>query len=824
MGFTFTVRRLRLLALAGLFAVLGITFASFLFRQPKSAVRPPPPPKIAADINQQMQAFSLSKSSGDHTLYTIEATQVTNFKETGKTVLQNVSILLYGKEGTRLDRITSSECEFDPGSGFLFIAGEVNMQLGVPLLGSSSDAEQAAPNPVHIITSGLSFDQNTGIASTEKEVRFQFAAGEGVSQGAIYNPQEQLLILQSAVQLSIRPGPDSEQNREPDGTPSKIVKASFPNPDARAPSNLEGLTHVRASRLRFHRGQGKIYLAAPVQITQGNRKLEAGDSEIVLDSSHRVERALLGGRIHAREQTQLRFSELRAGRGELEFTAQGKIKKLLLVQDVDWSAGTGQAQREGQAQRVDLLFQNGLLQRIEAYDKVRIVLHEPHAFAPISSSVAEIAEPANGPGAQILSAQYVEMLPGAGGEGLQRLRTRDSSTLQLLPAKAGKNKDKRTVSGETFEMQFGPESNLTLFAAEGSVRVVAEASGNIPRRRITSSDHLQITFDPLTQALDRMQQWGNFHYQESDREARAERADYSTAGGREEVVLQGTPMVWNSSGKISAHRIALKSSTGEINAEGKVATTYFPPEKERSVFAGSGPIHVVADRLHYDGATEKALYEGRARLWQGGNLLEADWLEMDRRQGRLVARNKIYSLFQKTEEPPDLDGGLPAASSAFASSPSPLGASRSGVVPSGRFEIRSDYLIFIYQQAQHKALYQGSVRMQNAASTMTSEELEIFFTPQPGKEKNASGPWQVERAIASDGVAILQPGRKGAGDRLEYLPGEEKILLFGDMATVSDAQWGTTQGARLTYFIGDDRIFVDGKPGLQTETRHHVTP
>ena len=150
----------------------------------------------------------------------------------------------------------------------------------------------------------------------------------------------------------------------------------------------------------------------------------------------------------------------------------------------------------------------------------------------------------------------------------------------------------------------------------------------------------------------------------------------------------------------------------------------------------SGPIHVVADRFHYDGATETALYEGSARLWQGGNLLEADWLEMDRRRGRLVARNKVYSLFQKTEQPPDFAGSLPVASSASSSSHSGSphsGLSHAGLADAGRFEIRSDYLIYIYQQTQHKALYQGSVRMQNAASTLTSEELELFFHASNGE-------------------------------------------------------------------------------------------
>ena len=825
MGFTFTLRRFRFLALAGLCAVLTITLASFLLREPESAVRPPPPPKIAADIEQQTQAFSLSKSSGDHTLYTIEAAQVTHFKETDKTVLRDVSILLYGKEGARRDRITSSECEFDPGSGSLFIAGEVSMQLDSLLSGPPSDAEQAAPNPVHIITSGLSFDQNTGVASTEQEVRFQFANGEGISQGAIYNPQEQLLVLQAGIELSIRQRQDGVPDGAPSRGPDRTMDTMLSGPDVEEQSNPEGFTHVRASNLRFHSGQRRIFLSAPVQITQGPRKIEAGDSEIVLDSSHRVERALLGGRIHAIEQTQLLFSELRAGRGVLEFTEQGKVRRLLLEQNVDWSADSKQAKREGQAQQVDLSFQNGLLERIEAYDNVRIVLHQPDNFAPPSSPTEAATKEHNGKGTQILSAEYAEMNPGAGGEGLRHLRTRASSTLQLFPSKAGE--EKRTVSGETFEMEFDPESNLTLFAAEGSVRVVAEATGGAQRRRVTSSDQLQITFVPGTQAVDRMQQLGNFHYQEAARQARAERAYYSATssatGDGEEVVLEGKPLVWDSSGKISAQKIALKNSAAEISAEGDVSTTYYPSEAERNLYAGSGPIHVVADRFQYDGAAERAVYEGRTRLWQGGNLLEADWLELDRRQGQLVARHKIYSMFQKAEGTASTAGALPAASpSSGSTASSPSLPSHSSLLHSGPFEIRSDYLI--YQQTKQKALYQGGVRMLNAASTLTSEELEIFFTPQPAMPEPASGPWRVERAIATDGVEIFQPGRKGTGDRLEYLPGEGEIRLFGNLATVSDTQWGTTQGARLTYFIGDDRIFMDGKPGLQTETLHQVKP
>src|SRR3990172_1229034 len=114
MGLRFTVPHLRWLVLAGIAAVLYVTVTSYVAQKGKGQQSSPLPQKISAAVDQQTQAFSLSKTLGQHTLYTVQAEQVTNFKDTGKAVLRNVAIVLYGSQGQRRDRISTAECEYDP--------------------------------------------------------------------------------------------------------------------------------------------------------------------------------------------------------------------------------------------------------------------------------------------------------------------------------------------------------------------------------------------------------------------------------------------------------------------------------------------------------------------------------------------------------------------------------------------------------------------------------------------------------------------------------------------------------------------------------------
>ncbi len=777
MPFRFNPRPWRWLVLAGIAAVLGATLSSFRPRTRERAEPRPAPHRIAPQVSQQTQAFSLSKTLGDRTLYTVEAQEVTHFEN--KVVLRGASILLYGKQGERRDRIETPEAEFDPSTGMLTISGEVTMHLGIPPAETTGNREQeeqgkGGSDSVTIVTTGLSFDQNTGIATTDQEVRFSFARGKGSARGAAYDPQSQYLNLRSAVLLALQDG------------------------------NSEAVTEIRAASLVFQQGQSSIHLGAPVEVVRGTRSIQAGgDAQILLDERRQARRVRLDGGLTSVDRSPDRTSEIRARRGSLELSDDGKLQTLDLHGDVAWASATsasGGSQQEGRAQLAELTFTaEGSLSRIFANQEARMVLHD----APPSSAGSEggqraFQRPTLGAGTQTLAAQQIEVVMAPDGQTVRQIVARSRPTLELVPFSPGE--DQWRVEGETFDMAFDAAGNLTQFAAERNVRVNVGPPNRSSWLRVSTSDHLTARLDPRARTIARIEQSGHYQYRDSDKQARADRAEYAAEG--EEIILHGEAAVWNASGKLSADRIALDNRTGNVQAEGNVSTTHTPSAQPGA--SNSLPVHAVAERLRYDSTAGKAEYQGRVRLWQGNSLLDAAWVSLDRRQRHLEARGKVYSVFHQ----------LPSGNAKGS-------ASDRSVRPDGAepTEVRSEHLL--YQQNEHRATYRGEVRMRNASATVRSGELEIFLGP-PAAGASVTDSGRIERAVATREVVIQDSGRRATADRAEYFPGDARVHLVGKPATVADPQRGSTQGVRLTYRMGDDRIFVEGEPGLPAETRRQV--
>jgi lipopolysaccharide transport protein LptA len=178
-------------------------------------------------------------------------------------------------------------------------------------------------------------------------------------------------------------------------------------------------------------------------------------------------------------------------------------------------------------------------------------------------------------------------------------------------------------------------------------------------------------------------------------------------------------------------------------------------------------------------------------LWQGSNLLQAERLDLDRRAREMEAQGKVYSVI-----------------------PQQPGTERNGPV-----EIQSERML--YKETTHTALYRGKVRMRSESSGVNSEQLEVYFAP-AARGSRDDGVRKIERAVGSGEVVVLDSGRKATADKAEYLPGQSLFHLTGKPATVSDPERGVVQGVRLTYRIADDRILVEGEPGIPAETRRQV--
>jgi hypothetical protein len=59
-------------------------------------------------------------------------------------------------------------------------------------------------------------------------------------------------------------------------------------------------------------------------------------------------------------------------------------------------------------------------------------------------------------------------------------------------------------------------------------------------------------------------------------------------------------------------------------------------------------------------------------------------------------------------------------------------------------------------------------------------------------------------------VQIFQEDRTAEGDRAVHYPLQNKVVLTGDPAQVVELDSGRVAGRQLTFYLGDEKILVEG--------------
>src|SRR5580693_3531485 len=104
------------LAVAGLLAlvVAGVYLRNvWIARQAEKKA----PPSVPPTIEQRSNEFAYSKVEGQRTIYTVRASRATEFKEGSRNLLEDVSIVVYGKNGDRNDTMVTRACDFISNTG-----------------------------------------------------------------------------------------------------------------------------------------------------------------------------------------------------------------------------------------------------------------------------------------------------------------------------------------------------------------------------------------------------------------------------------------------------------------------------------------------------------------------------------------------------------------------------------------------------------------------------------------------------------------------------------------------------------------------------------
>src|SRR5579863_3970591 len=188
----------RLLAATAVLLTAVVTGMYIYARMRTRDVRKDVPHKLGYDISKTANGFQISKSDGKRTLFTVQASDVTEFRLNGQAELHNVNITLYGRDSTRFDQISGDDFSYDQKTGDITAKGEVQIDLVANPTGVASP-DQSAPkvvrNPIHLRTRDLVFNKDSGNAATDARVDFSTAQATGWAVGAKYAGKENLLTL-----------------------------------------------------------------------------------------------------------------------------------------------------------------------------------------------------------------------------------------------------------------------------------------------------------------------------------------------------------------------------------------------------------------------------------------------------------------------------------------------------------------------------------------------------------------------------------------------------------------------------------------------------
>jgi lipopolysaccharide export system protein LptA len=733
------------------------------------------PPPIPASVQQESAEFSYVGTDQGRQLFTIRASHATQYKDQNRALLQDVWITIYGHDGSRNDNIHTRECNYEPSTGNVVCEGDVQIDLAsaTPASGKPADKD------LQVTTRNLSFNRESGDATTTAPVQFRFPQGTGHSDGMTYSSQKEIVRLAHNVQLDL------------------------------AASDKSGGLPVTATggSMEISRNDRLVVLDAPANVRQGGREISADKISIELDADFRARHAIARGHPQVTSTDPRGKSIANATQFDLFVNSDGWIERVVAGGSVEGSREAPGSTDHFTAANVvvNMTPQHNLLREMTAAGNVK-------ATSRMGTESREIET-------ESLLATFG---PGQheGQQAIQTVSTLAPGTIETKSAE-----ETTTLHAKRFVAQFASTGHLDTLQGHGGATVTRKI-GSAPPQIIRAAE-LAAKFSPdgEWQTLDES---GDVHFQQADRQASADRANIVRS--TELILLDGSPVLTDSMSRTTAKNVSINQKSGDIRATGGVLSTYFPSAQNSAMSLGSGPGHISAETLTGSTTSGHVTYLGHARLWQGDSVLEANQIEIWRDEKKLQATGSVVANFPQASA-----AAQPSAQPIAKPSPTRSATIAPGT-PSGPtlWQIRAPMLT--YWGDTGKAHLETGVTADSQQGSMQSRTLDVFLTPaappKPGSGAPASakplGPQppaegrQLDHALALGGVTVRQADRRGSADQAEYTASDGRFVLSGGKPTIIDASADTTTGHSLTFFVANDTILIDSQEGSRTLTKHRV--
>ena len=749
---------------AGLIATaVAALYAERAFRE--AHARHKAPQALSLAVQQQSAQFSFSKVEQDRTIFTIRASRATQYKDQNRAVLNDVWITIYGRDGTRNDNIHTEECSYEPDTGAVRCQGQVQIDI-------QNGAASGPAKNLEVKTSNLSFNRNTGEASTADAVEFQFPTGQGHGLGGSYSAEEGIVRVERDVAFEMEPS---------DETGGLPVTAS-------------------GSSLEIRRKERTVVLAGPAVVKEGARSLSADKISIELDAGDHARHVVVEGHPQIEADEPRGKVQITTDRLEGFLSEAGWIDRVLAEGNIVGTRKTNAGTDHFSAGRVELTMipACNLIKEMTASGGITAELHQASDTQILRTDAMRLNFSVGQPEAT------PKGKPPAGSLEHQRVESAETLTPATIESKSAK--DTMTLHAKQFVAEIGTDGHLDKLFGHSGVEVRRVAGNGAPQTVLATE--MIAKFDARGQ-WENVQETGDVRFQQADHQASAARA--TIARPTDTIMLEGSPAISDSMSRTTATNITINQDSGELHASGNVISTYIPSTAGDAVGLGSGAAHVLADALSGSVSAGHVTYSGHARLWQGDSVLDSQQIEIWRDDKKLEAKGDVVAVFPQVSGPL---ASLPGAD--------PNRAPSSSQPTLWKITAPS----FTYWNDQGRAHLEGGVVARSDQGSLASRTLEAFLEAPPAARGAGSsataGARELSRVLAEGNVVVEEGDRRGTAERAEYTAADGKFVLSGGRPTLANAASDTTTGHSLTFFVANDTILVDSEEGLRTVSKHRV--
>jgi lipopolysaccharide export system protein LptA len=804
-----TIERLRILVLAAAVLLLAATVAFLAIGKWKNPLKSSDlPKKLGIGIETDSNGVTFSHALGGHSQFKIHASRVQQLKE-GNALLHNVQIELYGEDGNLVDRIEGNEFEYNQKDGDAVASGPVEITLMRPGVAPAiapkatpnqvqpgkdtplgTAARAAAAGQVHVKTSKLHFNWNTGLATTDEHVDFLTTQGTGSSTGAIYDSKGGHLVLERDVALHTQRGNQPVEVR--------AIHAEFTHAnmicDLRTATIAyrDGQAQADQTRIEFRENGSATYLDATgnllVTTVRGSR-LQAPRGHIEFNEHNQPQRGHLEGGVTLDSVAPGRKAHGTAPTANLEFTPQGDLRHVKLDGGVDLAsdeeghtAGAHpepvHSHRTWRSPVADVDFRTAAKGSVEPTAVVGVggvVVQsrtERGKAAPALGKLA--ADQVNG---EFAADSVLRQMTGSGHASVEQ--TLASGTHQ-------------TATGDRLDAHFAPTDP-------------------------GSSNNVQVDTATLDGRVVLLQQQPAKAGAQPDAPLHAYAGHAVYAADGQWLHLTVHPRVEDGSLLLAADKIDVSQDTGDAFAHGNVKATWtqMPPQTAtqtpKSTPPSTGglaptpqePAHVIANegQLHQaSGNTDSiATFRGHARLWQQANSVAAPTIVLEKNRQTLDAHStdraepvRVILLSQNPKPDAKPNSNAPAVIRVRGGDLHYSGLDRTALMQSGQL---------------------GPVVAETPTASSQSDQVDLKLAAAGKSPADSTGMGQVERMIARGHVTLNSQGRRGWGEQLVYTAASSEYLLTGTAAApprIADPARGTVSGAALIFRSRDDSVRIEG--------------